>query len=455
MPAYSLENDVLYAERTPIPVAWQGDVIVAGGGPAGLGAAIAAARSGAKTLLIERHAFLGGMCAFGSGMPLGGAYPSSRTIGGVAEEILQRTAQAGPDSASVREMPHFGRWYYHDAEYFKSLAVELVRENGVEVLLHTAVVDAAMDDAVLGGATIKALIVENKSGRQAVRAGAYVDCTGDADVAAYAGAGYEKGRAEDGAMMAVTLPYILFDVDVQKVLDYQAEDPAFERARTRAARDGLELAPTDRWQSCAAGARPDHLFSNVIRITGVDGTDAAQLTSAEMEARVRVRQHIAFWRGYIPGCENAYVGHTSEQMGIRDTRRIVGERRLETSDCLECTKPKDTILRCMGPIDNVDRGQGSEHIWLDDESDWYGIPYGVMVPVGLDNLLVAGRCFSSSERAQSGSRGQGLLMGMGHAAGVAATWVAARGIRAREVDVPELQAELTAQGMDLGLDQLE
>ena len=187
----------------------------------------------------------------------------------------------------------------------------------------------------------------------------------------------------------------------------------------------------------------------------VDGTDAVQLTDAELEARKRIRQHIAFWRGYIPGCENAYVGHTSEQMGIRDSRRIVGERRLETSDCLECTKPRDTILRCMGPIDNVDRGQGSEHIWLDDESDWYGIPYGVLVPVGLDNLLVAGRCFSSSPRAQSGSRGQGLLMGMGHAAGVAATLVAERGIRAREVDVPELQAELTAQGMDLCLDELE
>jgi hypothetical protein len=320
----------------------------------------------------------------------------------------------------------------------------------VEVLLHSAVVDAAME-----GGTIRALILENKSGRQAVVAGAFVDCTGDADVAAYAGAQYEKGQPEDGAMMAVTLPYILFNVDVGKVLDYKDEDPSFERARARATRDGLELAPTERWQSCAAGARPDHLFSNVIRITGVDGTDAVQLTGAELEARRRIRQHIAFWRGYIPGCENAYVGHTSEQMGVRDTRRIVGERRLETADCLECTKPRDTILRCMGPIDNVDRGQGSEHIWLEDEGDWYGIPYGVMVPVGLDNLLVAGRCFSSSPRAQSGSRGQGLLMGMGHAAGVAATWVAARGIRAREVDVPELQAELTAQGMDLGLDELD
>ena len=448
--SYILREGALYAERTEIPVFWQGDVIVAGGGPTGLGAAIAARRSGARVLLVERHAFLGGMCAFGSGMPLGGAYPSSRTIGGVAEDILSRTANAGLESASVREIPHFGRWFYHDSEYFKSLAVELVEEEEVEVLLHTAVVDAVMEETALKG-----LVIENKSGRQAVLAGAFVDCTGDADVAAFAGAQYEKGRAEDGAMMAVTLPYILFHVDVQRVLDYKAEDPGFEKAKLRALRDGLEIAPTDRFQPCAAGVRPDHLFSNMIRITGIDATDAVQLTQAEMEARKRVRQHVAFLRGYIPGCENAYVGHTSEQMGIRDTRRIVGERRLETQACLECWKPADTILRCMGPIDNVDRGGGSEHIWLDDESDWYGIPYGCMVPVGLDNLLVAGRSFSSSERAQSGSRGQGLLMGMGHAAGTAATLVAVRGIRAREVDVPELQAILTEQGMDLGLDELD
>jgi len=269
---YTLEEDALYAERGEIPVFWQGDVIVAGGGPAGLGAH-AARRSGARVLLIERHAFLGGMCAFGSGMPLGGAYPSSRTIGGVAEDILSRTANAGPESASVREIPHFGRWFYHDSEYFKSLAV--------------------------------------------------------------------------------TLPYILFGVDVQRVLDYKEEDPGFEKAKLRALKDGLEIASTDRFQSCAAGMRPDHLFSNMIRITGVDATDAAQLTQAEMEARRRVRQHVVFLRGYIPGCENAYVGHTSEQMGIRDTRRIVGERRLETQACLECWKPADTILRCMGPIDNA------------------------------------------------------------------------------------------------------
>ncbi|RME99989.1 MAG: FAD-dependent oxidoreductase [Chloroflexi bacterium] len=447
---YTFEGKTLVAERAEVPVFWQGDVIVAGGGPSGLGAAIAARRSGAKTLLIERHAFLGGMAAFGSGMPLGGAYPAGRSIGGIAEEILTRVRNAGPESADVREIPHFGRWYYHDSEYFKSLAGEIIAEEDVDVLLHTTVADVVMD-----GPTVRGLIIQNKSGRQAVLAKAFVDCTGDADVAASAGAEYIKGRPEDGAMMAVTLPYIMFGVDVKTVMAYREEDPAFERARARAAADGLEISPTDRFQACAPGMRPDHFFSNIIRIRDVDGTDAVSLTNAEFEARKRIRQHIAFFRKYVPGCENSYVGHTSEQMGIRDTRRIIGEARLETEACLKCTKPKDTILRCMGPIDNVDRGEGSEFIWLDDEGDWYGIPYGCMVPKGLDNLLVAGRSFSSSERAQAGSRGQALLMGMGHAAGAAAVLVAERGIRAREVDVPELQTILTKQGMDLGLDELE
>lgn len=342
---YTFEGETLVAQRAEVPVFWQGDVIVAGGGPAGLGAAIAARRSGARTLLIERHAFLGGMCSFGSGMPLGGAYPAGRSIGGIAEEILTRVRNAGPESADVREIPHFGRWYYHDSEYFKSLAGEIIAEEDVDVLLHTTVVDAVMD-----GSTMRGLVIQNKSGRQAVLAKAFVDCTGDADVAAFAGAEYIKGRPEDGAMMAVTLPYIIFNVDVARVMDYLKKDPAFEKARLRAAEDGLELSPTDRFQACAPGMRPDHFFSNIIRITGVDGTDAVSLTNAEFEARKRIRQHITFFRKYVPGCENSYVGHTSEQMGIRDTRRIIGEARLETEACLKCTKPKTPFCAAWAPL---------------------------------------------------------------------------------------------------------
>lgn len=447
MGRYQVIGEKVVCSQTEIPVVWQGDVLVAGGGPAGLGSAIAAARNGARTLLIEQHGFLGGMCAYGSGMPLGGAYPAHRSIGGIAEEILTAIRSAGPEAASVRDIPHFGLWYYHDYEYFKVLAFELVEQAGVEVLLHAFVSDVIQDgDRVLG------LVIESKSGREAVLASAIVDCTGDADVAAKAGADFVKGDPS-GAMMAGTISYILADVDAERVIRYrEEEDPKFERAKARARADGYEVSPEDDVHRVHVGMRPRTLFCNNIRVRDVDGTDVRSLTRAEMAARKRIMQHVRFFRRYIPGCEQAYVVHSGEQIGIRDTRRIVGEATLTTEACLELQKRPDVILRCGGPLDDVARKQHPTAVTpMKSYEDWYDIPYGCLVPRGLANVLVAGRSFSASHLAQAGSRGQALLIGMGQAAGTAATLVARQGVRAKDVDVKELQGILKAQGADLGI----
>lgn len=447
---YQIEGDIVQASGAEIPTAWTGDVLVAGGGPAGLGAAIAAAKRGCKTMLVEKLGFVGGMCSFGCGMPLGGAYPSHRSIGGVAEEILSTVAHSGPESADVRDVPHFSLWFYHDSEFFKGLALDFLDEAGAEYLLHTWVVDVIMEDD-----TIRGVVTESKSGRQALLADAVVDATGDADIAAWAGAPFIKGRPNDGSMMAVSLPFIVFDVDMEEVIAYEENDTGFAKARERAIADGYQLHKDDRWLSWHVGLRPNTFFSNCIRILGIDGTDVRDLTHAEREARRRVRQHIRFLRDYVPGFEKAYVGKTSEHIGIRDTRRIIGEATLSNDAALECEKrPADTILRCGGPIDNVNRGKGSvPKTWLEDDEDHFDIPYGAIVPQGVDNLLVAGRCFSAEHLAQSGSRGMGLLMGMGQVAGTAASIIATERVAARDIDVKSLQGQLIEDGMDLGIEK--
>lgn len=447
MSKYSLINNRLFCEKTEIPVVWKGDVIVAGGGPGGLGAAVASARNNCSTLMVERYGFVGGMCSYGCGMPLGGAYPAYRTIGGIAEELLSATRNAGPESASVRDVIPFSYWYFHDSEYFRVLAFEFIEKSGVELLLHTMVTDVIQE-----GERVIGLTIESKSGRQAVLGEVIIDATGDADVAAWAGAQYVKGGPDDGAMMAVTIPYIMADVDVDKVLEYTKDDKGFSKALAKAKEEGMEINAEDKFTSWHVGMRPNTIFSNIVRVRNIDGTNVKDLTRGEMEGRKRIMQHMNFFRKYVPGFEKAYVAHSGEQVGVRDTRRIVGESYLSTDDCMELRKRPDTILRCGGPLDNVTRGNElGGPIAMKSLHDWFDIPYGCIVPKGLDNVLISGRTLSSSHLAQAGSRGMALLLGMGQGAGTAAAIIAKRGIKAREVDVKELQGLLIAQGMDLGI----
>lgn len=444
-----------FDEQRSTPVIWEGDVIIAGGGPAGIGAAIASAREGKKTLLVEKYGFLGGMCSYGSGMPLGGAYPGYKPIGGIAEEILARVRTAGQEAADVRDVEHFGFWYFHDSEYFRTLAADMVLASGAEIRLHSWVADVILGEDAGGAADggeprIEAVILESKNGREACCARVFIDATGDADLAALAGAPYERGRNEDGAFMAVTIPYILFDVDVAAFTEYEKHDPGFVKALAAARESGLVISTEDKFTSWHVGQRPGSIFSNIVRVRNIDGTSTVDLTRGEIEARRRIYQHLAFFRAFIPGCTQCYVGKSGEQVGVRDTRRILGQTILTARDCTELRKRSDSILRCAGPFDNMTRG--NEFIPLEkvrDENDYYDIPYGCLVPKNVSNLLVAGRCFSADYLAQSGSRGMGLLMGMGHSAGTAATMLCDTGQAAKDLAVEALRGKLIASGMNV------
>lgn len=441
-------NNMVMVNHEEIPVVWCGDVLVAGGGPAGLGAAVAAHRRGMKTILLEQHGFLGGMCSYGAGMPLGGAYPALKSIGGIAEEILTKVRTAGLDAADVRHVPLFGDWYFHDSEYFKSMIAQMVLDEELDVRLHAFVSDVIMD----GDRTVSGLIVDSKSGRQAYMAKTIIDATGDADVCARAGAGFEKGD-ENGDMMGVTIVFNMGGVDTEAYSAYLKEDPKLEKAFARAMSEGFPISGDDKLSSIHIGMRPNSLFMNSVRVRGIDGTKMEDLTRAELVGRVRIMEEVEFFRKYIPGCEACYIMNSGAQVGIRDTRRIIGEDCLSKEDCLDLVKrPDKVILRCTGPFDNTTRGNENEYVLNDiDMKGWYDIPYGCIVPKDLDNVVVAGRTFSCHFLALTSSRGQALLMGLGQAAGLAAGMVVDSDICFKNIDVKKLQSELIKDGCDLGI----
>lgn len=442
-----ISEQTVVVNQEEIPIVWRGDVLVAGGGPAGLGAAIASHRKGDKTILLEQYGFLGGMCSYGAGMPLGGAYPGLRTIGGIAEEILTLVRNAGKDAADVRHMPLFGDWYFHDSEYFKSMIAGVVLKEKMEVRLHCFVSDVIMD----GRRKVAGVIVDSKSGRQAYMAKTIIDATGDADICARAGARFEKGD-ENGAMMGVTLVFNMGGVDTEAYSAYLETDPRLEKALLKAELEGDAVNRDDKYTSIHLGMRPNSLFMNSVRVRNIDGTKVEDLTRAELEGRVRVMQQVEFFRKYIPGCEKAYIMNSGAQIGVRDTRRIVGEDYLSKEDCLELVKrPETVILRCTGPFDNTTRGNEREYVLNQiDMEQWYDIPYGCIVPLDLDNVVVAGRTFSCHFLALTSSRGQALLIGLGQAAGTAAHLASVQSKRFKDIDVKELQNILKEDGCDLG-----
>lgn len=449
MTNYEVRGNVVMTDSHEIPVVWKGDVIVAGGGPGGIGAAIAAHRSGVKTILIEKNGFLGGMMSYGCGMPLGGAYPGMKSIGGIAEEILSQIRNAGQDAADVRHIPLFGDWFFHDSEYFKSFIARFVLQEKMNVLLHCYVSDVVMESS----RRVAGIIIDSKSGRQALLGKTIVDATGDADICDRAGARYEVGD-ERGDLMGVTIPYIFGDVDTDRYLEYIKEDKDFSKLRAKAKAEGVFTSDDDKWSSHHKGQRPNTVFINCVRVRNINGTKVEDLSRSELESRLRMLQHLYFFRRYVPGFEKCYIASSGAEVGIRDTRRIIGEDYLRMEDCLEVRKqPDKTILRCQGPFDDTTRGQGRidlQHNQV-DVYDYYDIPYGVLVPKDLDNVIVSGRTFSSNPRAQAGSRGQGLLLGMGQAAGIAAFMVAREGIAFKDVNIKSLQKLLIEAGCDLGI----
>ncbi len=419
-----------------VPVSLGAEVVVCGGGPAGLCAAIAAAQEGADTLLIERYGFLGGMATAGLVNPFMPYYTGGKQIiRGLFQEIIDRLDAAGGWSHRQDEWARDA----FDPEIMKLVAQEMAEEAGVRLRLHTMVVDVAANDGHM-----EQVLLASKSGWEAVEGRVFVDATGDGDVAARAGAQYEQGRAEDGLSQPMTLMFRMGGVDEKRIPARGEINALYDEAK--AAGEINNLRENVLWFYTT---RPGEIHFNTTRVVKRDGTSAADLTEAELEARRQVGQMVRFLVEKIPGFENAYLMATATQIGVRESRRIIGEYVMTEDDVLGARKFPDAIARGCYDIDIHDPGGTGTVIKQLPEGESYDIPYRCLCPRGFDNLLVAGRPISATHEAHSSLRVMPIAAALGEAAGVAAAMCVERGQTVTGVDVTALRQRLVERGASL------
>lgn len=384
------------------------DVVVAGGGPAGVAAAIAAARNGARTLLVERYGYLGGMITgsyvtyymgFGNGV--------EQIIRGLAQETINRLREFG---GITKEQDKSGDCY-GDAEIIKCLYVIMLEEAGVETLLHTWIAGSVTDKNVCRG-----IIVENKSGRQAVLAKVVIDATADADISVSAGVGVQSDNSD------ISLLYSLTGIDNGKAGLFQKEHREIYQNFMNAL---------------------DKAGGNVIsRVKDKSAVNAWDLTAIENDTRKRLLKKVVFMRENVPGYENMSIKMTAPQIGVRESRKIKGEYVLTENDITANCRFSDSIGRCgayMVKYENYEKAGLS-----------YDIPYRVLLPESIDGLLAAGRCISATHGAINTLRLIVPCILSGEAAGTAAAIAARQNITPRNIDIKMLQLKMKEQGNNLG-----
>lgn len=443
-----------------LPSAGKYDVVVVGGGPAGCGAAIAAAREGAMTLLVEQYGFLGGMgtaglvpawCPFTDG--------EKPIVRGLALSVLEEM---------LAGMPHLPRenrdWVPIDPELLKVVYEQRVTEAGAKIVFLTHFVDVVAqgrsrhprgdnEHAPTG------VVIHNKTGLRRVDAGVIADCTGDADVAVAAGVEYEKGDPETGELQPCTMCFVLAGIDNARLQPWLWADgaknlllkPAIAAAKAagdlQIAEEGANVA----YQSeTTIGLNFSHVFD-------VDATNAEQLSQAQIRGRALIRRLTEFMRKYVPGCERAYLVSSGVQIGVRETRRILGDYVLTLEDYLARRSFPDEIARNAYYIDiHLSKKEWERHAGR--PIDWeakthqykrgesHGIPYRCLLPRGIGHLIVAGRCISTDRAVQGSVRTMPNCLAMGEAAGCAAALAAACGGDFRAVDAQTLRQRLRARG---------
>lgn len=437
--------------------AWgEWDVLVAGGGPAGLSAAVSAARRGAKVLLVERYGFLGGMGTAGGVTNFAGLYGRAAgsmqsLVGGVANDLLARIDALGGLNEPQDGMQGRIRVRSYDVSAYKCAADALLADAGVEVLFHAWVAGVVPDARSAGGTTprIQGLIVETKSGRLALRAPVVVDCTGDADVAALAGVPFEYGDGAGNALYPTTM-FRVGGVDPVRALAAVGEFGAIDTWMDAAAASG-------RYQFTRRGAivrpqkDPTQWRVNVTQIRNADGramnaVDARELSAGESEGRRQVLAYWQFLRAEVPGFEACQIVEIAPQVGVRETRRVRGMYELSGEDILSSARFADCVGLNAWPMEIHQEGEVEWRFARDERNAYNDLPWRMLVPHGVAGLLVAGRCASMTHEGQSAARASGACFAMGQAAGTAAALFGGPQVDFAEIDVPRLQAALCADG---------
>ena len=444
------------------------DVLVVGGGPAGLGAAMGAARAGAEVVLVERYGFLGGNATAALVMPLMSFHneirsaresengaplrllptdhgPGEPVVAGPLQELLERLVSS---RGAIAPSEDTGYTVPIDPESYKLATLDMLDEAGVRFLFH------AFASGVVQPGANEGVVFETKSGPLVASAEVVVDCTGDGDVAAAAGAPYSQGREPDGLTQPMTLMFRMVEFDSERFAGYVKDHPDQWRgvhglwelvAEARAAGE-LELPREDILFFGTPHER--ELSVNSTRVGGL-GIDPWDITRAEWVARQQMRELVRFLRKRVPGFEDSYNAQSGTTIGVRETRRILGDYCLTGEDVLTARKFDDAIARGSYPVDIHDpEGKGTVLQRLPPH-EAYDIPLRCLVPRGLDRMLTAGRCISGSHEAHSSYRVTPIAMATGHAAGVCAALAARSGSVPREIPVQDVQRELLRQGASL------
>ncbi|HEY4203390.1 MAG TPA: FAD-dependent oxidoreductase [Xanthobacteraceae bacterium] len=436
-----------------IPLYGEYEVAVLGGGPAGIAAAVASARAGRRTLLIERYGFLGGMGTAAGVTNFCGLHANvfgemHRVVQGVASDLLARIDRLNGLNAPHLVLGKIMAQAYDTAAY-KIAADDLLTSHNVDILFHALGAGAVMRD----NGQIDALMVETKAGRRAIVAGVFIDCSGDGDLAAWAGAPYEVGD-NAGSMLYPSMMFRLNGIDPEKAGDAWRTIPALM--------EQAEAAGTHHFPRKAAIVRPQRSqvewrvnFTQLSRDDGraISGIEPDDLTTGEIEGRRQAIKAFEFLRT-VPGFENSYIVDIPPQLGIRETRRVVGDYMVSGEDVLECASFDDSIGVNGWPIEAHVAGDVVFKFPPIPESRGFNeLPYRMLTPQGIDNLLVAGRCASMTHEGQSAARVSGACFVMGEAAGTAAALALSGNTSARHIDIAALQTQLKRQGAFVGQDQ--
>jgi hypothetical protein len=435
-----IRGDRVGIAGTSVPIVERADVLVVGGGPAGVAAAVAAAREGLEVTLVERYPFLGGMASGGMVLVLDDmANGAEITVRGIVEEYVRRLERIGgavypPQSDwGQREdaLLRWSRWGFtefgstekpkpivhgvsFDPEAWKSVSNDLIGEHGISLRLHHW-----FSSSIVEGNEVKGIICESKAGRQAIMGKVVVDATGDGDVAASAGADYLFGTFK------VTPVFRLGGVDIEQAIRFERENPEEAKEVDRRIRRVLGGAWSKWWLRTTL---PGIVWCNCPHIAGIDTTDPLQLTDGEVRGRKIIANVVAHARENVPGFGNCYLVDVAPQFGVRQSRLIAGEYVVT----------KEDIDRRRHFHDSVARGRG------------YYTPYRALVPRAVEGLLVAGRNYSAEPDAQRTSREIPPCMAMGEAVGIAAAMALESDLPVRKVDVPTLQRKLRERGADPG-----
>ncbi len=452
------------------------DVVVVGGGPSGAVAAIASARMGASTLLIDLNGFLGGVCTAAniSSFLTFHNMRGEQIANGIAQEIVDRLLDIGGAVPPGHLRNPYGNAYSvtpFDAEALKLVLMRMTKEAGVDVLLRTM-----FTDIIMSGNTVKGVVFNNKAGFNIQPAEIVIDCSGDADVAALAGVPYQKGDEKDGRMMPMTLAFRMGGVDTLKVVDFVkanpdqfllAEDPFIketpeeiaERITTfkdiplltgffdliKEKKKTGEFPPTRERLIIEVTPQPDVVDVNTASVLGKDGLNPEDLTEAYAEALDHVYTLEKFFVNYIPGFENARLVDTASVIGVRETRRIIGEHILTGDEASGGEEFPDSIGKgayCLD-VHEIDGSIRHRHI---KDGKAYDIPYRSLVPLEVNNMLVAGRAISMDRDASGSARNQVPCMVTGQAAGTAAALCVESNVNPREIDIKLLQHSLRTEG---------